>query len=306
VYFAEIRSRLAGMDVFPAFFPLTGRKVAIAGDGEAAEAKARLFAGSPAELARIAEDRADQPQAYAGALLAFIAVDDDALAERAAAAARQAGALVNATDRPALCDFTTPAVIDRGAVVAAVGTGGAAPLLASILRGEIEARLPEGSGRLAALLGRMQGEVREAFPDVARRRAFLRAALSGPAAQAAIAGDSALAETLLRAAIADTASSPGRVRFVRGLGPADLLTLRAVRALGEADVLIADPDASAQITALARRDARRLEGASVAQMVELALQGLQVVRVTGASGAVETTALEAAGITVEVLESLGP
>ena len=122
------------MDAFPAFYPLAGRTVVIAGMGEAAEAKARLFAGSPATILRLEGAAALEPSAYAGAALAFIASDDDAFAEAAAGAARAAHVPVNVVDRPALCDFTTPAVIDRGQVVAAIGTGGASPMLATLLR----------------------------------------------------------------------------------------------------------------------------------------------------------------------------
>ncbi|MDB5447844.1 MAG: ysG, partial [Phenylobacterium sp.] len=153
------------MDAFPAFFPLAGRTVVIAGSGEAAEAKARLFAGSPAELRRIEGPAMVQAQSYAGAALAFVATEDDALAREAAAAARAAHVPVNVVDRPSLCDFTTPAVIDRGEVVAAIGTGGASPMLATLLRHDIEARVPEGAGRVAALFRQTQVEVRRALPD---------------------------------------------------------------------------------------------------------------------------------------------
>ena len=165
------------MDAFPAFYPLAGRIVAIAGTGEAAEAKVRLFEGSPATLRRLQGAAALSSDSYAGALLAFIASDDDAFAAAAAAAARAAHVPVNVVDRPALCDFTTPAVIDRGEVVAAIGTGGASPMLATLLRHDIEARVPEGAGRVAALFRTMQDEIRRALPDAHRRRAFLRAAL---------------------------------------------------------------------------------------------------------------------------------
>ena len=274
------------MNAFPAYFPLSGRKVVIVGDEEGAQAKARLFEGSPAEVVRIDAAEGADPAVYAGAVLAFVSVKDEAEAEAAAAAARAAHVPVNVVDRPALCDFTTPAVIDRGEVVAAVGTGGTAPLLASLLRGEIEARVPEGAGRLAALLGRMQGEVRAAFPDLARRRAFLRAALSGPAADAALAGDPDLAEQRLRDAIATAQAPQGRVRLIDGEGPADLLTLRAARALGEADLLVLDPSAAADIVTLARRDAARLgaadaDGAAIAKAVS---EGRQVVWITAPGG----------------------
>ncbi len=119
------------MDIFPAFYPLTGRRVVIAGEGEPAESKARLFDGSPAEVVRLTGDQALDPSAYAGAAIIFIASWDEAFALAATAAARTAGAPVNVVDRPAMSDFHTPAIIDRGAVVAAIGTGGGAPVLAS-------------------------------------------------------------------------------------------------------------------------------------------------------------------------------
>src|SRR6185312_14732232 len=196
---------------FPAYFPLTGKRVLIVGEGEGAAAKARLFAGSPAVVERLSSAAGADARAYAGAVLAFVATPDDDAAE---GAARAAGVPVNVVDRPQLCDFVTPAVIDRGEVVAAVGTGGTAPILASLLRGDIEARVPEGAGRVAALLGRMQAEVRAAFPDLPQRRAFLRRALDGPAAEAALAGDAERAEALLREAIARGAASEGSVRLV--------------------------------------------------------------------------------------------
>jgi precorrin-2 dehydrogenase/sirohydrochlorin ferrochelatase len=280
------------MNSFPAFFPLTGRRVAIVGAGEGAEAKARLFEGSPAEVVRLSAAEGADPAAYAGAVLAFVALKDEGEALAAHAAARAAHVPVNVVDRPALCDFTTPALIDRGDVVAAIGTGGTAPILASLLRGDIEARVPEGTGRIAALLGRMQPEVRVAFPDLTQRRAFLRSVLSGPAAEAALAGDVGRAETLLREAITTGLATAGTVRLIDGQGPADLLTLRAARALAEADLLIIAPDAAPDIVTLARRDAPRL-GAGEAQPAavrEALAEGQQVVWITGPGG-VEATLL---------------
>jgi precorrin-2 dehydrogenase/sirohydrochlorin ferrochelatase len=274
------------MNAFPAFFPLAGRKVVIVGDGEAAEAKARLFDGSPAELVRLSAAQGADPAAYAGAALAFVALGDEREAAAAHAAAYAAHVPVNVVDRPALCDFTTPALVDRGEVVAAIGTGGAAPLMASLLRGDIEARLPPGAGRVAALLGRMQGELRAALPELARRRAFLRAALSSPAAEAAMAGDVEQAETLLRAALARHDPAPGGLRLVDGGGPADLLTLRAARALSEADLLIVDSDAIPEILILARRDAPRISAADLtaAELADKIAEGFQLVWITGPGG----------------------
>ncbi len=270
------------MNAFPAFFPLAGRNVVIVGDGEGADIKARLFEGSPARIVRLSATQGADPAAYAGAVLAFVALKDEGEAQTAAAAARAAHVPVNVVDRPALCDFTTPALIDRGEVVAAIGTGGTAPLLASLLRGDIEARLPEGAGRVAALLGRMQSEMREAFPDLAQRRAFLRSAISGPAADAALAGDTDKAEALLRQAMTAQTPQAGRLRLLEGGGPADLLTLRAARALSEADLLIVDDGAAPDILVLARRDAPRVGSADIdaADIADRLAEGLQLVWIT--------------------------
>jgi len=294
------------MDAFPAFFPLAGRTVVIAGEGEGAEAKARLFHGSPATVVRIAGAKALDPKAYAAATLAFVAAEDDAFARDAAEAARAAGVPVNVVDRPALCDFTTPAVIDRGEVVAAIGTGGASPMLATLLRHDLEARVPEGAGRVAALFRTMQDEVRQALPEAHRRRAFLRAALTGPAAEAAMRGEMDEARDLLRRALAQDAPLAAAVQYVDARGPADLLTLRAARALAAADVLACDADAHADVLMLARRDAERLVGLSVEALADLARDGRRVARlVTGTAWRTEQAALDAAGVDTEVLPIAG-
>lgn len=290
------------MDAFPAFFPLAGRSLAIAGEGEAADAKARLFAGSPATVVRLTGPAALDPASYAGMTLAFVAAADDQWAMAAAEAARAANVPVNVVDRLALCDFTTPSVIDRGEVVAAIGTGGASPMLATMLRHDIEARVPEGAGRVAALFRAMQDEVRGALPDAPARRRFLRAALTGPAADAAMAGDMEGAKERLRAALFDTPMLLGAVQYIDARGPADLLTLRAARALAMADVLVCDPDAHADVLALARRDAGRLDGRTADQLAELAGEGLTVARlVTGTGWRTEQAALDARGVSTEVL-----
>ena len=294
------------MHAFPAFFPLAGRTVVIVGAGEQAEAKLRLFAGSPATILRLDGEAALSPQAYAGAALAFIATEDDAFAEAAAAAARAAHIPVNVVDRPALCDFTTPAVIDRGEVVAAIGTGGASPMLATLLRQDIEARVPEGAGRVAALFALLQDEVRKALPETHRRRAFLRSALSGPAAQAAMRGEQGEAVRLLREALGRDTPGAGAVHYIDARGPVDRLTLRAARALAAADVLVCDEGADADILALARRDAERTGPQTPQRLSELAGQGLRVARLTtGAAWRGEQVALASAGVETEVLPTAG-
>ena len=294
------------MDAFPAFFPLAGRTVVIAGEGEAAEAKLRLFDGSPAQIRRLTGEDAFRAISYQGATLAFVATRDDKFALAAAAAARAAHVPVNVVDRPVLCDFTTPAVIDRGEVVAAVGTGGASPMLATLLRHDIETRVPEGAGRVAALFRKLQDEVRQNLPEAHRRRAFLRAALTGPAAQAALQGDMDLAVDRLREALSRGEQGLGVVQLLDARGPAELLTLKASRALAEADILVCDPGVDPNVVALARRDAERRhpQDLTAGELHRLVEEGKRVVRLT--AGPVPTDELAAAGVTVEILPAAQP
>jgi precorrin-2 dehydrogenase/sirohydrochlorin ferrochelatase len=292
------------LDVFPAFFPLKGAVVVIVGDGEGADAKARLLEGSPAEIRRVSGQDAFRPETYQGALLAFIADGDDGDLKAAADLARAAGVLVNVTDRPALCDFTTPAVIDRGSVVAAVGTGGGSPTLAARLRNDIEQKVPEGAGRAAALLASFQDQVKARLPDLGERRSFLRQALDGPAVKAALDGDMALALTFFEAQLADPgASRIGKVQIIRAEGPSDLLTLRAARALSAADIVVADPGAVPGVLAMVRRDAERCdpEASPPDRIARWTRAGQTVIRLVCGDPETEVRMLAAAGIAVEIL-----
>ncbi len=267
------------MDAFPAFFPLRGKTVIIAGEGEGALAKARLFENSPATVQIVAGSQAYDASTYSQAVLVFVAHPDEAFCLKAATAARQAGVPVNVVDRPTQCDFTTPALIDRGEVVAAIGTGGSAPLLASLLRADLEARIPLGVGQVAGLLRQMQGEIRAALPDLVKRRAFMRRVVNGPVADLAMAGEGARAEAALLAELAQGSDLSGKLFAIVGEGPADLLTLRAARVLSEADVLVEGQGADPAIAILARRDSQRLMATDVdiQALKDLLAQGLQVV-----------------------------
>jgi precorrin-2 dehydrogenase/sirohydrochlorin ferrochelatase len=245
------------MEAFPAFFPLGGRRVVVAGEGDLAQAKARLLESSPAKLDRVTGEAALAAKTYEGASLAFIASPDGGFCKAAAAAARSVHVPVNVTDHPELSDFHTPAIIDRGQVVAAIATAGAAPIVAALLRAELEARIPAALGPLTAMFGRMRAETRRAFPDLAQRRAFLRAALAGEIAEAAEVGDLARAERLFRAALAAGAAATGRVWLIAAPASRDLLSLKAARVLAEADLLVLEDGVGADVAALARRDATR-------------------------------------------------
>jgi uroporphyrin-III C-methyltransferase/precorrin-2 dehydrogenase/sirohydrochlorin ferrochelatase len=206
-------------------------------------------------------------------------------------------------------------------VTVAISTGGAAPVLARLLRQRIEAVLPPLLGRVAALAAKFQGRVRELMPLVPARRAFLERALTGAPAKLAEAGRQAEAEAAFAAMLEDADAAPrGFVQIVgAGPGAADLLTLRALRALGEADVVVHDRLVPEEVLELARRDARRIyvgkrraehcvpqEGIN-ALLAELAREGLRVVRLKGGDpfvfgrGGEEAQALREAGIAHEIV-----
>ncbi|HEY1447373.1 MAG TPA: bifunctional precorrin-2 dehydrogenase/sirohydrochlorin ferrochelatase [Caulobacteraceae bacterium] len=294
------------MDSFPAFFPLKGRRVVIAGEGEPAEARARLLAGSPAEIVRIDSEAAFDPAAYEGAHLVFIASHDDDFARQAATAARAGRAPVNVFDRPAVSDFHTPAIVDRGAVVAAVGTTGSAPLMAQLLRAEVEARVPEGAGAIASLLGERRPALTQALPDLVQRRSFLRAVLAGPVARAAETGDMTAAVAALDGMIAAGWTSVGRAWLIVRPAADDLISLRAQRALNFADVIVAADEASQLIATHARRDAERclLETTSAAEIADRVRSG-QLVAVVDPTPEL-AAALAGADVVFETLSPAPP
>jgi len=271
------------MHAFPAYFPLQGARVVIAGSGEPAEGRARLFEGSPAEVVRLEGAWALDPDCYQGAHLIFVASHDDDFASAAEVAARTAGAPINVFDRPTLSDFNTPAIVDRGAVVVAVGTSGAAPLLAQMLRAEIEMRLPASVGETAELLGGRREDIKAAFPDLADRRAFLRRVLAEPP----------LTSERLDAALAIGAATVGRIVLIELPEAEDLLSLRALQALGAAEVVVAPIEARGLVDRHARRDAERLapNAADPTRLAELARAG-RIVAVVG--GAADLTGVDVA------------
>lgn len=271
------------MDAFPAFFPLSGQRVVIAGEGEGAEAKARLLASSPASIERAIGAAALTSETYAGAALAFVASPDAGFCQAAARAARSAGVPTNVVDHPEFSDFHTPAIIDRGQVVAAIGTAGAAPIVAALVRAELEAKLPAGLGRLVELFGKLRAETRAARPDLAERRAFLRAMMSGAVAEAADAGDLEAAERLMRAALAGATATLGVVWLIETPEQRDLISLRAARALAQADTLVLGDGVAADVAVLARRDAprRALGDIDAAFLAAEAEQGRQTAVVAG-------------------------
>ncbi|MDA8250376.1 MAG: siroheme synthase CysG [Rhodospirillales bacterium] len=305
------------MQHFPIFLDLRSRPALVLGTGEAAARKAELLQRAGAEVRRA--DRFS-PDLLAGCAIAIGAGAPETDLLALAAAARAAGIPCNIADRPDLGSFIMPALIERDPITIAVSSGGAAPVLARLLRARIEAVVPPAFGRLAALAARWRDELRRRLPDLGARRRVLEHLFTGPAADLVFAGRDAEAETMFAQAIAEGAPQQGIV-FLVGAGPgaADLLTLRAQRLLGEADVIVHDRLVGDATLDMARRDAARIyvgkaranhclpqEGINDL-LIRLAREGKRVVRLKGGDpfifgrGGEEAAALAAAGVRCEVV-----
>jgi len=325
------------MRVFLASVPLEAAKVVIVGAGEPALAKLRLFLNTPAQVIWFAPDgasapletplrapdpvrRAPTPADFVGARLVFIALSDVVEAARLADLARAAGAQVNVVDQPALSDFQTPALIDRDEVVVGVATGGAAPILARDIRTRIETVLPAGLANVARMARGLRETVKSSVPDFLARRRFWERAFRGAAADLAAEGRTAEARREMLRLLNMAAPEPGVVHIV-GAGPGDpeLLTLKALRVLQDADVIIHDRLVPEAVLARARRDAKRLyvgkargdhsvpQDQIEALMIAEARAGRRVVRLKGGDpfvfgrGGEELAAMRAAGVPVFVV-----
>lgn len=326
------------LNAFPVFLRVAERIVVIVGGGDAAFAKARLVAQSSAKI-RIVAEQPDNVLAewavrigleliaapYAarhldGATLAFAASGDERLDSRVVADARAAGIPVNAVDQPELCDFYTPAIVNRAPIAVAIGTEGAGPVLAQLLRARIDQLLPPSLGLLAKLAISYRELAEKLLPKGGVRRRFWKAFFEGAPARAIAAGDEESAAVAASALLAARGDSAGHVVLVgAGPGAEDLLTLRAQRHLMEADVIVHDALVPEEVVAMGRRDAERIaagkrkgchtktQGEINALLVSLARQGKRVVRlkcgdplIFGRAGE-EMQALRDAGVSYEVV-----
>lgn len=233
------------MEQLPLFLNLRGRTVVLVGEGEAADAKARLITRAGGRIVAAWEE---------GVSLAFVALDEGA--EAAAADLRARGLLVNVVDRPDLCDFTTPAIVDRAPVTIAIGTGGASAGLAKAIRQRIEALLPSRLGALATGLHAARGAMKARWPAAAERRRAIDAALATGGALDPLGADAA--DGVDNWLAGDIPVALARLETIRltGADPDDL-TLRAARLLGEADHIFHAASVPEAILDRARADAAR-------------------------------------------------
>ncbi len=272
-----MRASVRKLAVFPAFHKVSGRRVVVVGGGAMAAAKIRLLAETRAEIVVYAEALGHEAGAdliaahgdwrgrwpsladITGAALVFAATGSAEHDQEIWSLARAAGVPVNVVDRPDLCDFFTPAIVNRAPLAVAIGTEGAAPVLARQVRARIEAMLAPALGDLAALAERLRETVKQKRATVDERRRLWVRLFAGPVAEKVFAGRLDEAEAEARDLIDHDRPAVGHVSLVgAGPGAEDLLTLRAQRALQEADVIVYDrlvPDA---IVGQGRRDARRI------------------------------------------------
>ena len=238
----------------PLFHRITGQPVIVLGKGEAAAAKRRLVEKAGGIVVGETGE----------ARLAFVGIEDEAEAIAAAQRLRARGLLVNVVDRPALCDFTVPSLLDRSPVLIAIGTGGASAGLAKALRLRLEALLPSGLGRLADALFSARSALRARFPDGGDRRRALDGALGeGGALDPFRSGSEAAVEGWLQSA---ATTSDTVAEFTLTSADPDDLTLRQARGLGSADLIAYEAGVPTNIIARARADAAQMELAQGAQV----------------------------------------
>ena len=333
------------VDFLPIFLRLKGRLAVVVGGGQVAERKIELLLKAGARVKVVAPDLTPELDALlkqarlshvrekfnaehlVGAALIIAATDDAGLNREIYQLASAKNIPVNAVDDPEHCSFVMPAIVDRSPIMVAISSGGKAPVLARHLRAKFEALLPSSVGRLASLAGRWRAEVKRRLGSLGERRRFWESVLTGNVASRVSAGRDEDAERLLateldRFAI-DDSTTRGEVYLV-GAGPGDpeLLTMKALRLLQQADVVLYDRLVSAEVLDLARRDADKIYVGKAERrhslpqeeinqlLVGLAASGKRVCRLKGGDpfvfgrGGEELEALSDAGIDYQVVPGI--
>ncbi len=332
------------MQTFPLFLNLQNRRALVVGGGDAAARKVELLLSAGAQVSLIAATvggeiaqligeariswagRSFDEAELEGASLVIVATEDEALQARVSQAAQRRCLPVNVVDRPALSSFIMPAIVDRAPITIAISSGGTAPALARRIRAEIERSLPAALGRLARFAEIFREQVRRTLVVPRARRRFWDRVFESRIGELALAGDEIGARReLIRLLDGVRYETPqtGMVHLVgAGPGDPDLLTLKAHRLLQRADVVVYDRLVSAEVLAMARRDAERVyvgkrrahhcvpQDEINDRLVALARAGKSVVRLKGGDpfvfgrGGEEVEALVEAGVAVEVVPGI--
>ncbi|MEW5892991.1 MAG: siroheme synthase CysG [Pseudomonadota bacterium] len=303
------------MDYLPIFLDIRGRKGLVVGGSEVAARKAALMLNAGAEVTvlspsplspafaqlegaeRIRHKQAQfSPAELDGHELVYAATENEALNRQVYKAARARHLPVNVVDTPELCSFIMPSIIDRTPILAAIASGGEAPVLSRMLRARLETLIPSSYGRLAHLAGRFRDKVRARFPNANERRQFWEKVFLSPIAEMVFASREQDAEVALNRLLeSETPELPSGEVYLVGAGPGnpDLLTFRALRLMQQADVIVHDRLVTQPILDMCRRDAERIyvgkerDNHAVPQeeinllLVRLAKAGKRVLRLKG-------------------------
>jgi uroporphyrin-III C-methyltransferase/precorrin-2 dehydrogenase/sirohydrochlorin ferrochelatase len=338
------------MRFLPIFLDLQAGPVLLVGAGDLARAKLRLLAAAgahvrwyatdghhdvsgleAADLARIERVDGDPLTADLSGVVAILCAGAGEIAHAMSARAKAIGLPVNVMDDLSHSTFIFPAVVNRGDVVVAIGTGGASPVVARRVRERIEAVLPARIGDLASFIGRWRKSIHSLIPEFALRRRFWERVVDGSIGGLVLAGRADEAEAALKdirdpsafAGAQATGKPEGSVALVgAGPGDPDLLTIKALRALQDADIVFYDELVSAEVLDRARRDAvripvgRRVGKPGIGQpainrlMIEAARAGQRAVRLKGGDpfvfgrGGEEVEALRQAGVAYSVVPGI--
>ncbi len=337
--------RLGALARLPLFFALDGRRVVVSGGSAAATWKAELLAASGADVQVYTENAGPEmtalikrgaaagrltlhahdwtPSDLADAVIAIADAETEEAARAFRLAATAAGAQVNVIDKPAFCDFQFGSIVNRSPVVIGISTDGAAPVLGQAIRRRIETLLPPALSLWAGIAKRIRVHVADALHSAASRRSFWEAFSDRAFGSAPTERDDAQLVSALSSVALQQSQSTGRVTLVgAGPGNAELLTLKAVRTLQSADVILFDDLVSDDVPELARREATRMlvgkrgERASCSQsdinalMIRLARQGKHVVRLKSGDPVIfgrageEIAELRAEGIQVAIVPGI--
>jgi uroporphyrin-III C-methyltransferase/precorrin-2 dehydrogenase/sirohydrochlorin ferrochelatase len=331
------------MEFLPIFLNIRSQPCLVVGGGDVAARKVELLLRAQANVTVVAPKlcaalaalqitgnlthlvetfRAEQ---VGGQRVVIAATDDEAVNRAVAEAAQRQNIPVNVVDKPDLCTFIMPAIIDRSPVIVAVSSGGASPVLARLLRARLESLVPASYGRLATLVSSFRDRVKARFAPGADRRVFWERVLQGSVAEMVYAGRDAEARAELEKQLAGTPSgvAQGEVYLVgAGPGDPDLLTFRALRLMQQADIVVYDRLVSKPVLELVRRDAEKLyagkerDNHAIPQedinqlLVRLAKEGKRVLRLKGGDpfifgrGGEEIETLAAEGIPFQVVPGI--
>lgn len=338
------------MKFFPIFLDLHAGPILLVGAGDPVRARLRLLLAADARVrwhatdgdfaiagldaaatSRIERVDADPRTIDLSGIVAVFCAGAGELGVAVAARARAAGLPVNVMDDPAHSSFIVPAIVDRGDVVVAIGTGGASPVVARRVRERIEALLPARIGDLATLIGRWRKSIHARVPEFPLRRRFWERVVDGPIGAAVLAGRLDDAEDSLKKIVNPSAYAgaqapgdiEGRVTLVgAGPGDPDLLTIKALRALQDADIVFYDELVAPEILDRARRDAvrvpvgRRIGKPGIGQdainrlLIDAAKSGQRAVRLKGGDpfifgrGGEEIEALREADVSYSVIPGI--